>query len=310
MKKEIKTHWVADIFPLNQSDVDAIADDIKEHGQKIPIRQLEDGRIVDGRNRWLACHQIGIEPLAETIEGEPTAEELLNLVASLNGKRRQLTPGQRACAAAEVIVRLPKKARGKSKRPESRRLDEVRQRFNAGKSATEQALRLFRDHRQLFERAKAGETISAVYREILSINPRFREVLPALQPCELEGLEKNILEHGCREPIATWRGFIVDGHQRYDICQKHGLLFETLECNFADENEAISFIIDTQLGRKNLSGSERIGLTEAVGMSRRMTYQCLAIASMPEDVFEELIESDDPPGVDELERIARGRVGS
>lgn len=145
-------------------------------------------------------------------------------------------------------------------------MHEVRLRFNAGKSATEQALRLLRDDQAMFDRVKAGEAVSAVYREFeaqrLKINPRFREVLPALQPYELEGLEKNIREHGCRVPIDTWRGFIVDGHQRYEICQKHGLPFETREHEFADENEAILFIIDTQLSRKNLSESERVGVAE------------------------------------------------
>ena len=67
-KAKPKTHWAADIFPLNEDDVAAIAEDIKANGQKLPILTTEDGRIIDGRNRWLACQKLGIEPKTEVAQ--------------------------------------------------------------------------------------------------------------------------------------------------------------------------------------------------------------------------------------------------
>lgn len=102
MKKNIKTHPVADLYPLNQENVDAIAADIKANGQKLPILTLQDGRIVDGRNRYMACHKLGIPPKTECIEnGKPLSdEELVTIARSHNGKRRQLSKMQAACVAA------------------------------------------------------------------------------------------------------------------------------------------------------------------------------------------------------------------
>jgi hypothetical protein len=43
------------------------------------------------------------------------------------------------------------------------------------------------------------------------------------------------------------------GHNRYDICQRHGIEFETQEVKLRDREAAIDWIIDNQLGRRNLT---------------------------------------------------------
>ena len=45
----MKTHWVADMYPLNETDVSALAEDIKTNGQIAPIKMLKDGRIIRER---------------------------------------------------------------------------------------------------------------------------------------------------------------------------------------------------------------------------------------------------------------------
>ena len=47
-------------------------------------------------------------------------------------------------------------------------------------------------------------------------------------------------------------GVIIDGHNRYEICQKEGLHFEIEEMSFETEQEAMVWIINNQLGRRNL----------------------------------------------------------
>lgn len=95
----MKTHPVADLFPMmGEDELAALAEDIKANGLKHPIVRDEEGRIVDGRNRFKACELVDVEPqFIETNGDDP-----LGLVVSLNIKRRNLTAGQRAAAAAEA----------------------------------------------------------------------------------------------------------------------------------------------------------------------------------------------------------------
>lgn len=39
-------------------------------------------------------------------------------------------------------------------------------------------------------------------------------------------LERSILAEGCRDALVLWGDVLVDGHNRYGICQKHGLPFQ------------------------------------------------------------------------------------
>lgn len=99
MKREF--HPVANIFPLMQGqEFSDLCEDIETHGLRDPICLYSDGRIVDGRNRYLACEQRGIEPEFYDYDGEES--ELLDYVLSLNLHRRHLTESQRAMVAAEI----------------------------------------------------------------------------------------------------------------------------------------------------------------------------------------------------------------
>ncbi len=55
MSDEALFHPVANIFPLmGEAELDALAEDIRANGLREPVWLHRDGRIVDGRNRWLA----------------------------------------------------------------------------------------------------------------------------------------------------------------------------------------------------------------------------------------------------------------
>jgi len=77
---------------------------------------------------------------------------------------------------------------------------------------------------------------------------------------EFEQLEQNIIAEGCREPLIIWDGIIVDGHNRYEICNKHGIEFKTVEKAFDDKNSAKEWIIRNQFGRRNLTPYQRTSL--------------------------------------------------
>ncbi len=96
----------------------------------------------------------------------------------------------------------------------------------------------------------------------LLINDEFRELIPSLSDSEYAELEQSILAEGCREALAVWNGIIVDGHNRYEICTKHGIPFRTREVQFASEDEAKLWIISNQLARRNISEYARFELVE------------------------------------------------
>lgn len=93
----------------------------------------------------------------------------------------------------------------------------------------------------------------------LKINPKFKELLPALMPEEFQQLEESIIKNGCDSPLMLWRGFIIDGHNRYEICTKNDLSFATIDrtFDFESEDDVLEWIYINQLGRRNLSDHQK-----------------------------------------------------
>lgn len=109
----------------------------------------------------------------------------------------------------------------------------------------------------------------------LKINMEFKNLISPLQKKEFLQLEADILSDGCRNPIVTWNGFIVDGHNRYEICTEHQIPFGIMEMDFECKEAAIAWICANQLGRRNITGETRkflVGMqyeTEKAVASRR-----------------------------------------
>jgi len=91
----------------------------------------------------------------------------------------------------------------------------------------------------------------------LTIDPEFKQLIPPLLQTERKQLEENILRDGCREPIALWGNTIIDGHNRYEICRKHNLPFDTVQVSINNREEAIAWICANQLGKRNISDESR-----------------------------------------------------
>ena len=92
---------------------------------------------------------------------------------------------------------------------------------------------------------------------MLQIKEEFKKLIPALSVEEFNQLEANCLAEGIREAILTWDGFIIDGHNRYEIATKYSLEYETKSKHFKDENEVKEWMIHNQFGRRNLSNYQR-----------------------------------------------------
>src|SRR5689334_20533953 len=93
-------HPAANLFPMmTEPEFDELQDDIREHGQILPII-LYDGKILDGRNRAMACHKLGKAPKVETL----VCDDPISWAISANAKRRNLTKSQLAAVAAESLA--------------------------------------------------------------------------------------------------------------------------------------------------------------------------------------------------------------
>lgn len=96
----IAPHPASEVFPLIDPDaLIALKKDIAVNGLREPITLHPDGRILDGRNRYLACAAAGVEPRFRTWDGQGSA---IAYVVSLNLHRRHLDTSQRALVAARI----------------------------------------------------------------------------------------------------------------------------------------------------------------------------------------------------------------
>ena len=106
MQQTLHPHAVADIFPMmDADDYRALVDDMRVHGQREPIWLLDD-LILDGRNRYKACAEIGLTPLVQEYVGPTDDASLIAFVVSLNLKRRHLTASQKAAIGLRVKGQL------------------------------------------------------------------------------------------------------------------------------------------------------------------------------------------------------------
>ena len=75
---------------------------------------------------------------------------------------------------------------------------------------------------------------------------------------EYDALERSLLAEGCRDALVLWGDILVDGHNRYGLCQKHGLPFATVQnTRFRTIADVHLWMIDQHLGRRSVSDFQR-----------------------------------------------------
>jgi len=123
----------------------------------------------------------------------------------------------------------------------------------------------------------------------LNFDKEFQTLIPPLSQEEFTALEESIINEGCRDPLVIWDKVILDGHNRYTICMKHGLIFKKIEKNFDNRERAKIWILENQLGRRNMNEVQRIdvvdklfGLQEEENAKQRMVDAHSATENLPE----------------------------
>jgi hypothetical protein len=87
------------------------------------------------------------------------------------------------------------------------------------------------------------------------VDSEFAALIPPLSKEELQRLELSLLKEGCRDPLIVWKeeGILLDGHNRLNLCKKHDTPFRTHEVSLPSRDAARSYVVELQLGRRNLN---------------------------------------------------------
>lgn len=97
----LKPHRLAAMFPpMAAEEFEGLKADMAARGQVEPIA-VRDGWIYDGRHRYRACVDLGLEPIVTELAPDC---DVVALVLSKNLHRRHLTTSQRAIVAAQLAT--------------------------------------------------------------------------------------------------------------------------------------------------------------------------------------------------------------
>ncbi|MDL2357242.1 MAG: hypothetical protein QFF03_18455 [Pseudomonadota bacterium] len=92
----------------------------------------------------------------------------------------------------------------------------------------------------------------------ITINEELRAFIDPLTANESAALERSLLAEGCRDALVLWGETLIDGHNRYDICSRHGIAFRTVQnTTFSSLDDVMLWMIDNHLARRSVSDYQR-----------------------------------------------------
>ena len=142
----------------------------------------------------------------------------------------------------------------------------------------------------------------------ITVNEELLAYIDPLTPDELNALERSLLAEGCRDALVLWGEVLVDGHNRYGLCRKHGIPFNTLQnTSFKSLDDVHLWMIDQHLGRRSVSDFQRgvLALRKKDILNTRRPATP-AEASMPSDEAPELAQAPEPlTSREALAKVAR-----
>ena len=110
----------------------------------------------------------------------------------------------------------------------------------------------------------AGLIPNEIIKQKIVILDELQNLIQPLQEEELHGLEKNIIENGCKDSLVIWQTsekkvskssvsdeeicVLIDGHNRYKVCKKHHITFNIVLMFFDNLQEAKNYMLDLQMG--------------------------------------------------------------
>ncbi len=128
------------------------------------------------------------------------------------------------------------------------------------------------------------------------VNEELKAYIDPLTPEEHAALERSILNEGCRDALVLWGDVLVDGHNRYGICRKHGLPFNTVQSAlFKSMDDVHLWMIDQHLGRRSVSDFQRGVLAlrkrEILAARQQLALADALSAPAPQEISESTVTS-------------------
>ncbi len=106
----------------------------------------------------------------------------------------------------------------------------------------------------------------------IRIDPQFQALIAPLAKEERRQLEANLAAEGCRDALVVWKGILIDGHHRFEICTRLGIRYKLLEVDLPSREAAKLWIEENQIGRRNLSADQRAAI------AYRILQRCVALS--------------------------------
>lgn len=163
----------------------------------------------------------------------------------------------------------------------------------------------------------------------IKLDPEFQRLIPDPTPEEYAGLKKLIEDDGfIRDPLKVWKGhsILVDGYTRMKIAKELGIdIPDSIiqEIEFIDRTDALLWILDNQLGRRNINSLQRTSLqaqilklrdedtasaAKALGVSRRTVQRDKTVARaaeiLPQEIKDRITKGNLAATKEDLKRFA------
>lgn len=141
----------------------------------------------------------------------------------------------------------------------------------------------------------------------MKIDAEFKALIPPPTAEELEYLEASVVAEGCRDALVLWDDTLIDGHNRYDICTKHGIKYQTVQKSFDSRDAVKAWILRNQLARRNLTAFQRTEIAlqlEEIYAAEAKARQATSTGGAAPQLKENLPEAEKTQVRDKIGEIA------
>ncbi|MBN5152028.1 plasmid replication/partition related protein, partial [Stenotrophomonas maltophilia] len=143
------------------------------------------------------------------------------------------------------------------------------------------------------------------------VKEELKAYIDPLTADEHDALERSILAEGCRDALVLWGNVLVDGHNRFGICQKHGLPFNTVQnTRFQSMEDVHLWMIEQHLGRRSVSDFQRgvLALRKRDILAARKQVEQAQLQRESDGTADVADEGEDSPPWEPAPKISRAEL--
>src|SRR5690606_32142943 len=111
--------------------------------------------------------------------------------------------------------------------------------------------------------------------------------------------------------LVLWGDVLVDGHNRYGICQKHGLPFNTVQnTRFKSMEDVHLWMIEQHLGRRSVSDFQRgvLALRKREILAERKRIEQEQLQRESDGTADDAVEAQDSPPWEPAPKLSRAEL--